>query len=79
MIQQRHFKITIENRDHFYRIVKFLNATCGPGKKNWTMTGRILQRVLHRAAEVDLHIFNSDVNAEDILFMVLTDAKPEHS
>lgn len=37
--------ITINNRDHFYKLVNYSNKNFGQGRMNWTSSGRILRYV----------------------------------
>jgi len=37
------FRVTIRDRDHFYKLVKWLNDNVGKGEDKWTMEGRVLK------------------------------------
>lgn len=37
------FKVIIRDREHFYKLVNWLNANVGKGTENWTMEGRVLK------------------------------------
>lgn len=37
------FRLTVRDRDHFYKIVNWLNDNVGRGKTMWTMEGRVLR------------------------------------
>ena len=37
------FRVTIRDREHFYKIVKWLNENVGKGTEFWTMEGRVLK------------------------------------
>jgi hypothetical protein len=37
------FRVTIRDREHFYRIVNWLNTNVGKGVDKWTMEGRALK------------------------------------
>lgn len=36
-------KITFRDKQHFYKIVHWLNKNAGKGKSNWTIHGKVLK------------------------------------
>ena len=66
------FRITIRDRDHFYRLVNWLNENVGKGEDKWTMEGRVL-RVLKQGKSVSpkIYIFREDFDATSSLYLSL--------
>ena len=50
------FRVTIRDRDHFYRLVNWLNTNVGKGSKKWTMEGRVL-KTLNAGKTVNPYIY----------------------
>ncbi len=52
------FRVTIRDRDHFYKIVNWLNAHVGKGEEKWTMEGRVLKILKQgKTANPKIYIF----------------------
>ena len=66
------FRITIRDRDHFYRLVNWLNENVGKGEDNWTMEGRVL-RALKQGKNVSpkIYIFREDFDTTSSLYLSL--------
>jgi hypothetical protein len=66
------FRITIRDRDHFYRLVNWLNEHVGKGQDNWTMEGRVL-RALKQGKSVSpkIYIFREDFDTTSSLYLSL--------
>lgn len=66
------FRLTIRDKEHFYRIVKWLNENVGKGSDKWTMEGKVLRR-LTRGATVSplVYIFKQDFDTSSALFLNL--------
>lgn len=66
------FRITIRNRDHFYRLVKWLNENVGKGSNNWTMQGRVLRNLKQgNAVPSKIYIFREDFDATSAVYLSL--------
>jgi hypothetical protein len=66
------FRITIRDRDHFYKLVNWLNENVGKGEDNWTMEGRVL-RALKQGKSVSpkIYIFREDFDTTSSLYLSL--------
>jgi hypothetical protein len=66
------FRVTIRDREHFYRLVKWLNENVGRGEDKWTMEGRVLRR-LKQGANVNpnVYIFRQDFDPSSALYLSL--------
>lgn len=66
------FRLTIRDRDHFYKIVNWLNANVGKGDDKWTMEGRVL-KVLKQGKPVNkaVYIFRQDFDPQSALYLSL--------
>ncbi len=66
------FRLTIRDRDHFYKIVNWLNTNVGKGEDKWTMEGRALKIIkqgksLNRA----IYIYRQDFDPTSALYLNL--------
>lgn len=66
------FNITFRDKDHFYRVVSWLNANVGHGKKYWTVLGRVL-RNLHRGKmhTATVQVFDPEFDESNASFLSL--------
>ena len=66
------FRITIRDREHFYKIVNWLNVNVGKGEENWTLEGRVL-RALKQGKSIDrnVYIFKEDFDTASSLYLSL--------
>lgn len=66
------FRITIRDRDHFYKLVNWLNENVGKGEDNWTMEGRVL-RTLKQGKSISpkIYIFREDFDTTSSLYLSL--------
>jgi hypothetical protein len=64
--------ISFRDRDHFYKVVKWLNTNVGHGKDNWTIDGRVL-RLLKRHTIVNRAVIirNMSFQKDDALYLSL--------
>jgi len=64
--------IGFRDKDHFYKVVKWLNTHVGHGKENWTIDGRVL-RLLKRHAVVNRAVIirNPAFEENDALYLSL--------
>ena len=66
------FRVTIRDREHFYKIVKWLNDNVGKGADKWTMEGRVLKRLKNGSTvSPNVYIFRQDFDASAILYLSL--------
>lgn len=66
------FRVTIRDREHFYKIVKWLNDNVGKGTDKWTMEGRVL-RTLNKGNTISpkVYIFKPDFDTSSVLYLNL--------
>lgn len=66
------FRVTIRDRDHFYRIVKWLNDNVGKGSDKWTMEGRVLKSLKQgKSLNPKVYIFRPDFDPQSALYLSL--------
>lgn len=66
------FKITIRDREHFYKIVNWLNQNVGKGEDKWTMEGRVLKNLkTGKSVTPKVYIFREDFDASSSLYLNL--------
>ena len=66
------FRIAIRDRDHFYKIVNWLNQNVGKGSDKWTIEGRV-PRALKKGKVVSplIYIFQEDFDTTSSLYLSL--------
>lgn len=66
------FRVTIRDREHFYKIVNWLNSNVGKGEDQWTMEGRVL-KVLKQGKPVNkaVYVFKQDFDPTSALYLSL--------
>lgn len=66
------FRITIRDRDHFYKIVNWLNANVGKGEDQWTMEGRVLKLLkLGKPVNKAVYVFRQEFDPQSALYLSL--------
>ncbi len=66
------FRVAIRDREHFYRLVKWLNDNVGKGADKWTMEGRVLKRLkLGTTISPNIYIFKQDFDPTSALYLSL--------
>ena len=66
------FKVTIRDRDHFYKIVNWLNANVGKGEDKWTMEGRVLKNLkMGKTVSPKVYIFKQDFDESSAIYLSL--------
>lgn len=66
------FRVTIRDRDHFYKIVNWLNTNVGKGTDKWTMEGRVLRNLkAGKTVSPKVYIFKEDFDESATLYLSL--------
>lgn len=66
------FRVTIRDRDHFYKLVKWLNDNVGKGEDKWTMEGRILKTLKQgKPVSPKIYVFKADFDVSSSLYLSL--------
>ncbi len=66
------FRVTIRDRDHFYKLVNWLNENVGKGEDKWTMEGRVLKVLKQgKSATPKIYIFREDFDTSASLYLSL--------
>ena len=66
------FRVVIRDREHFYRLVKWLNDNVGKGQDKWTMEGRVLKTIKQgKTVNPKIYIFRPDFDAASALYLSL--------
>lgn len=66
------FRVTIRDRDHFYKLVKWLNDNVGKGEDKWTMEGRVLKTIkTGKTVSPKIYIFREDFDPASSLYLSL--------
>lgn len=66
------FKVTIRDRDHFYKLVNWLNTNVGRGVENWTMEGRVLKTLkAGKSVNPKVYIMKADFDPASSLYLSL--------
>ena len=66
------FRVTIRDRDHFYRLVGWLNTNVGKGQDKWTMEGRVLKTLkMGKTVSPKIYIFRQDFDLAASLYLSL--------
>ena len=45
MADKNSMKLTFRDKEHFYKIVHWLNTNVGKGKESWTIHGKVLKHL----------------------------------
>lgn len=66
------FRVVIRDRDHFYKLVSWLNDNVGKGKENWTMEGRVLKNLkAGKPVSPAVYIFKPEFDPSSSLYLSL--------
>ena len=66
------FRVTIRDRDHFYKLVNWLNTNVGKGVKNWTFEGRVLKTLKQgKIANPKVYIFKEGFDESSSVYLNL--------
>ena len=66
------FRLTIRDREHFYRVVKWMNENVGKGSDKWTVEGRVLKSVKQgKAVDRKIYVYREDFDESSALFLSL--------
>jgi len=66
------FRVVIRDREHFYRLVKWLNDNVGKGQDKWTMEGRVLKTIKqNKTVNPKIYIFRQDFDPASALYLSL--------
>ena len=66
------FRVTIRDRDHFYKLVNWLNTNVGKGQDKWTMEGRVLKTLKGgKSVSPKIYIFKQDFDPASSLYLSL--------
>lgn len=66
------FRVTIRDRDHFYKLIKWLNENVGKGVTNWTMEGRVLKTLKQgKTVSPKIYIFKEEFDPASSLYLSL--------
>jgi len=65
------FRVVIRDREHFYKLVKWLNENVGKGADKWTMEGRVLKRLKTGTVNPNIYIFPQDFDPASALYLSL--------
>ena len=66
------FRVTIRDRDHFYKLVKWLNENVGKGEDKWTMEGRVLKTLKSgKTVSPKIYIYREDFDPSSSLYLSL--------
>ena len=69
---QHSFRITIRDREHFYRIVTWLNTNVGKGEDKWTMEGRVLRSLKQgKTVSPKIYIFKEGFDPSSSVYLSL--------
>lgn len=66
------FRVTIRDREHFYKLVNWLNVHVGKGEDKWTMEGRVLKTIkLGKTVSPKIYVFKEDFDPASSLYLSL--------
>jgi len=66
------FRVTVRDREHFYKLVNWLNTHVGFGKENWSMQGNVLKNLNSgKSISRKIYIFNESFDQETSLYLSL--------
>ena len=66
------FRVTVRDRDHFYRLVNWLNTNVGKGQDKWTMEGRVLKTLKQgKTVSPKIYIFNQEFDPAGSIYLSL--------
>lgn len=54
------FQFTVRDKEHFYQVIRWLNANIGHGNRNWSMTNKTLKGLIEekkpKTAGIKIHV-----------------------
>jgi hypothetical protein len=66
------FRVNIRDKDHFYKLVNWLNTNVGKGEDKWTMGGRVLKSLKQgKTVSPKVYIFRQDFDPASSLYLSL--------
>lgn len=66
------FRVTVRDREHFYKLVNWLNSHIGKGEEKWTMEGRVLKALkAGRTVTPMIYIFTPGFDPSSALYLSL--------
>jgi hypothetical protein len=66
------FRVLIRDREHFYKLVKWLNDNVGKGEAKWTMEGRVLKNLKSgKTVNPKIYIFTEGFEESSTLYLSL--------
>lgn len=66
------FRVMIRDREHFYKLIKWLNDNVGKGEDKWTMEGRVLKTLKQgKSVSPKVYIFKQDFDPASSLYLSL--------
>ena len=66
------FRVTIRDREHFYKLVNWLNTNVGKGEDKWTMEGRVLKTLKQgKSVSPKVYVFRQDFDPASSLYLSL--------
>ena len=65
------FRLVVRDREHFYKLVNWLNENVGKGADKWTMEGRVLKRLKAGTVSPTVYIFRQDFDPASALYLSL--------
>ena len=65
------FRLVVRDREHFYKLVNWLNENVGKGADKWTMEGRVLKRLKAGTVSPNVYIFRQDFDPASALYLSL--------
>ena len=66
------FRVTIRDREHFYKLVNWLNTNVGKGEDKWTMEGRVLKTLRQgKSVTPKVYIFRQDFDPASAMYLSL--------
>ena len=69
---QHTFGVMIRDREHFYRVVNWLNTNVGKGVDKWTMQGRILKTLnTGKSVNTSVYVFLQEFDPSSALYLSL--------
>lgn len=66
------FRVIIRDREHFYRLVNWLNQNVGKGEDQWTMEGRVLKTLkTGKTVSPNIYIYKEEFDQSSALYLSL--------
>lgn len=66
------FRVKVRDREHFYKIVNWLNLNVGKGTEYWTMEGHVLRAIRDGVTVAPLiYIFKEDFDVSSSVYLSL--------